>query len=1189
MASFYGNMKNNSRASFIFDKIYPSRAAMEDALYAKDGETSIGDGIFINRYVLVDYHYLLADTLPNDDSLDGYYTQVDATKVTANNYTSFFVKEVNGSKVSYVPATSFIENDYYVRKIFVDRYNSEANLNTTVNNLVENKLYARHRMADWERYKASYDCTVWMKIYADSQERYIMVGELNAKAPIMEFIDDAPSCQNGNGHLDQRISTDLNYLYYIPKNWDIILNTYSPDMTYPVDSDEGHYYQIGPFVKTQDIEIQEGKIYYNLFYEQADLTVGQPLDNNIYYVLTDVEVPLEGNPSPGVFQIYVKTEDETAQDGVDYYYKVFKEVDFSSNNSYNINTLYENVNEASSFNTKIKYPYYNSEGFNKRTQSKVSKDGEGIFFTPVTSAQQYPKHIFVHAGVLTKDTYLPNKYFIYNGEKRQIEANHEFNPNYAYYVQDSQDATKYNLIYLILGDDGLYRPAVQASTYYYDADLENPSLFIKSTNWENNTAYYELTWQFDENGNKVVEHKNDTYRVDVYFPSLGNAMSDIYDIVYGQPRIAQDKNDEYNNIIGYANQDQINTYGQIVGYCSQTQLEGWTVDNAGPYITNQNNNHYLLDSSIINSLSKDPNNETGQIIPVYNTGVIGYCSQNDIRNWEQDLNGNYITGINHIPYDLTSEQINELSSTPTEEKNIPVYIIYKNGDYQGGGKTFDLTDDQISELSPEIIPGKYDIPIYAKEGSNIRPYDDKKIYAGLVTPYDNISSEDVSLGWMLTLLKQYLSELRYLSTAGGMQADWVVDDSSFGYINNKPNLITTYQLTEDTSPTEGKYYYIRSIEDGEIIFTKIDLENDRIIGYIKTDSTLFNAYSNYIVQNVTIENDYAYYRVNGTIYRLSSENANIITHDVQFSNVLTGDYVVPVYDLYLSRDTETNPAISNYYELPKTLSSETKATVYSTYIRCGANTPWVDEPGYYYMSNGYGGYIPAQYVTYNYVATPKTIDDAAANATNLIQYSNKYIIISEEIDENDPDPTITDQIITQREYGCEALHDESGSLEYANIGLYFGEPQNEGQYSYIGKPVKEFNIVVHRNPGNDEADNILLQLLDLNTSINTKTIELDILNNILDLNTDPTFSSNVSVSIKSDYINTDWPIITTLSNAQQNHFFYAIRSGEKHEEQLTEALYNEDPTKYYYIKKELKEMDQYEIHNIWNSVSIQDF
>ena len=54
MSSFYGNMKNNSRASFIFDRIYPSRVAMETMLHRKNDENvSIGDGIFINRYVYI--------------------------------------------------------------------------------------------------------------------------------------------------------------------------------------------------------------------------------------------------------------------------------------------------------------------------------------------------------------------------------------------------------------------------------------------------------------------------------------------------------------------------------------------------------------------------------------------------------------------------------------------------------------------------------------------------------------------------------------------------------------------------------------------------------------------------------------------------------------------------------------------------------------------------------------------------------------------------------------------------------------------------------------------------------------------------------------------------------------------------------------------------------------------------------
>jgi len=61
MASFYGNIKNNSRSSFIFDKIYTSRYAMETAL-KKDTDNNgavSGDGVFINRYVLINYGYIL--------------------------------------------------------------------------------------------------------------------------------------------------------------------------------------------------------------------------------------------------------------------------------------------------------------------------------------------------------------------------------------------------------------------------------------------------------------------------------------------------------------------------------------------------------------------------------------------------------------------------------------------------------------------------------------------------------------------------------------------------------------------------------------------------------------------------------------------------------------------------------------------------------------------------------------------------------------------------------------------------------------------------------------------------------------------------------------------------------------------------------------------------------------------------
>lgn len=1167
MASFYGNIKNNSRASFIFDRIYPSRAAMEDALNAVQDNVNIGDGIFINRYVLVDYHYLLADTLPNDINLDGYFTEVSSDSVNTRNYASFFTRQEDSGTVSYIPATTVSsEQTYYIKKIYVDRYENEADVDTETHNLIENKIYYNHRLADWERYSASYDCTVWMKIYADGKERYILVGDLNAKAPILDFIDDAPSCQNGSGHIDQRASTDLNYLYYMPKNWDMVLNQYNPEEDYSNESyDEYYYYQQGLndsdnwyqlYIPTADETYESGKAYYSYYY-LVDPTI-LPEDSEIY------------KNESGEYELTTDFSND-----INYYQKspTLRLVTWSGAGDSIVDLQYYEYNTNKTFNNQVEYPYFNKAGFDKQVSTKVDETGSGINLSPVASAQTYPTHVFVHAGVLTKDTYLPNRYFTYIGTKKQVEDSHIFNPNYAYYVINSL-THQYDLIYLILDDTGKYIPSKEADAYYYDEDIFNPNLFIKSTYWENNVAYYELTWQFDVEGNKVVGHEDDTYRVDVYFPILGNMAADIYDLVYGQPRIAENKNDGYNNLIGYCSKEQLVTYGHIVGYCSQDQLDDWSdsegdnylIDENGHYIIGPDEQHFELDSNAIDSLSSEPNEETGQTIPIFATGVIGYCSQADIAGWTQDPNGDYITGLSSIPYDLTSNDITNLSPIPDENegKTIPVYMIYRDGDYQGGGKTFDLTDDQIAALSPEIIPGRYDIPIYAKDGSNIRPYDDDKLYSGLTTPYDNIGDEEVSLGWMLTLLKQYLSELRYLAVEGGLQSDWQQEDqAAFGYINNRPSIITTYVLTEDASPVDGKYYYTRSIINGEITFTKVDLEEDRILGYISVENTDFDNY--YVNQ---IGNEGRYIRINNTYYNLSSlEGISDDDLKTQFhiSNEIDGDYVLPVYDLSRSTNHENDvPNGLGYFELPKSPSNKQNANSKSVYIRCPATMQYEQEQDYY-MSNGYGGYIPAQYIEYLYTSEPTVIEsNNDANTNSLVNYLNEYLVTKDVVNE--------EQVIIQREYKCSAMHDST--IQFANIGLYFGEYIEN---SYVGKPVARFSIISTGNNNNDAAD-YLTNALDLNTINNTKTSELTILNNILS-------QSNTSIDITTDYISTGWPVITELNDSSyQNKFFYAVRTGTENYSALDATKFAEDPTKYYIMKKELQEMDEYEIHNLWNSV-----
>ena len=51
---FYGNIMNTTKSQFSFDKIYQNRTVMENSLIDEFGN-AISDGVFIGRFVLVDY------------------------------------------------------------------------------------------------------------------------------------------------------------------------------------------------------------------------------------------------------------------------------------------------------------------------------------------------------------------------------------------------------------------------------------------------------------------------------------------------------------------------------------------------------------------------------------------------------------------------------------------------------------------------------------------------------------------------------------------------------------------------------------------------------------------------------------------------------------------------------------------------------------------------------------------------------------------------------------------------------------------------------------------------------------------------------------------------------------------------------------------------------------------------------
>jgi hypothetical protein len=172
---------------------------------------------------------------------------------------------------------------------------------------------------------------------------------------------------------------------------------------------------------------------------------------------------------------------------------------------------------------------------------------------------------------------------------------------------------------LILDDSGKYVPARDLGTseaYYYDEDLNNPNYFEKSTTWQVGTAYYEITSEVDENGTRIMEQDDDTYRVDIYLPELGNTVADIYDILYGAPVIQEDKTDGFNNLIGYCSAEQWASYN-LVGWATAEQKEDFGPhDDTGHYGT-ANNYRFDLEPEELESLSPERDEENGAIYPVY--------------------------------------------------------------------------------------------------------------------------------------------------------------------------------------------------------------------------------------------------------------------------------------------------------------------------------------------------------------------------------------------------------------------------------------------------------------------------------------------------------------------------------------------------------------------------------------------
>lgn len=219
---FYGNITNTSNTTFSFDRIYPNRLAMD--------ANANNDGIFIGRYVLVEYEQSAA--YPNIYINNGkYYSSPNFEEATRIKYKS-------GGR----PASDTSNDVFYLgefgqklesEKIYFymcDGYEAvEENLYATFKQVTAvNKddatPYLINHNIDYEEYKNAkgYDSSVWTKVNEEKNgklvTRYRNIADLNSVVPTFDLETDAPTMTPITPHFDAD-STNVYYKLHTQPQW----------------------------------------------------------------------------------------------------------------------------------------------------------------------------------------------------------------------------------------------------------------------------------------------------------------------------------------------------------------------------------------------------------------------------------------------------------------------------------------------------------------------------------------------------------------------------------------------------------------------------------------------------------------------------------------------------------------------------------------------------------------------------------------------------------------------------------------------------------------------------------------------------------------------------------------------------------------------------------------------------------
>lgn len=224
MGSYFGNIQNAERAQLRFDKIYPNKKAMDESLAA-------GDGVFIGRFVLIEYddgtksrrRGYLKDKYGFDQQKCELYADSTCTipyRLTETDPNTGYGVYPNDL---FYASTDNLYNYYFIclnettangNALF--RTLRRANINETVTDYELN--YNVDKAANPDMTDNGFDATVWRKAVRNGKEIYQLIARLNSELPRFYVEEDAPSLTPVAPHLGFH-STNKDYSLHLQSNW----------------------------------------------------------------------------------------------------------------------------------------------------------------------------------------------------------------------------------------------------------------------------------------------------------------------------------------------------------------------------------------------------------------------------------------------------------------------------------------------------------------------------------------------------------------------------------------------------------------------------------------------------------------------------------------------------------------------------------------------------------------------------------------------------------------------------------------------------------------------------------------------------------------------------------------------------------------------------------------------------------